>query len=164
MSKVVLSIVSKENTKSVEVAKVNLFTAKVFLNFDLLNFSTCSIVFNSPKILYHFVKVSEFVYSRSLIPKKSSKLRKLSKEDKFYNHAQSKLRICIEHTFLKRFRLFSERYRARRKTFAKSFNLFHFQFKFLSFRICLIFKNSNAPENFNAESSDHRYSFHIFTQ
>ena len=109
---------------------------------------------NRGKVHYYFLKIRDclfqrilwlllipvtwaLTYSNSLIPKKSSKLR-ISKEDKFYNRAQSKLRICIEHTFLKRFRLFSERYRARRKTFTKRFNLFHFQFKFLSFRICLL--------------------------
>ena len=67
----------------------------------------------------------DLIHSKSLIPKKSSKLHKLTKEDKFYNRTISKLRICIEHIFrfLKRFRLFSERYRVRRRTFAKRFNL-----------------------------------------
>ena len=67
----------------------------------------------------------DLIHLNSLIPKKSSKRRKLTKEDKYYNRVISKLRICIEHIFrfLKRFRLFSERYRCRRKTFAKRFNL-----------------------------------------
>ena len=76
----------------------------------------------------------EAIHKKSLIPKKSSKLHKLTEQDKFYNRVVSKLRICIEHVirFIKRFRLFSERYRARHKTFKKRFNLicaiFNFSF------------------------------------
>ena len=76
----------------------------------------------------------EQFHSKILIPKKSSKFHKLTSEDKFYNRVISKLRICVEHTFrfLKRFNLFAERYRARRKSFVKRFNLicaiFNFNF------------------------------------
>ena len=67
----------------------------------------------------------EFLHRKSLIPKKSSKLRLLTLEDKYYNRIVSKLRICIEHIIrdVKRFRIFSERYRSRHKTFKKRFNL-----------------------------------------
>ena len=76
----------------------------------------------------------EQLHAKSLIPKKSSKFRKLDAEDKFYNRVVSKLRIKVEHIFrfLKRFSLFSERYRARRKTFAKRFNLICAVFNFNS--------------------------------
>ncbi len=76
----------------------------------------------------------EQFHTKILIPKKSSKLRKLTKEDKFYNRIVSKLRISIEHIFLflKRFSLFAGRYRARRKIFAKRFNLICAIFNFNS--------------------------------
>lgn len=67
----------------------------------------------------------EQLHKKSLIPKKSSKLRHLTLEDKYYNRVISKLRICIEHVIrnIKCFRLFSERYRSRHWTFKKRFNL-----------------------------------------
>ena len=67
----------------------------------------------------------EQIHRKSLIPKKSSKLRRLTLEDKYYNSIVSKLRICIEHIIrkIKCFRIFSERYRSRHGTFKKRFNL-----------------------------------------
>ena len=67
----------------------------------------------------------ELRHKNTLIPKKSSKLHRLTLEDKYYNRIVSKLRICIEHIIrrIKRFRIFSERYRCRHKTFKKRFNL-----------------------------------------
>lgn len=67
----------------------------------------------------------ELMHKKSLIPKKSSKFRRITLEDKYYNRIISKLRICVEHVIrkIKRFRIFSERYRCRHKTFKKRFNL-----------------------------------------
>ena len=63
----------------------------------------------------------EVIHKKSLIPKKSSKLRRLTLEDKYYNRIISKLRIGVEHVISKCFRIFSERYR--HKNFKKLFNL-----------------------------------------
>lgn len=76
----------------------------------------------------------ETIHKKSLIPKKSTKLRKLTTEDKYYNRVVAKLRISVEHVirFIKRYRLFAERYRGRHKSFKKRFNLvcaiFNFNF------------------------------------
>jgi hypothetical protein len=52
-------------------------------------------------------------------PIKSSKLHKLTDEDKRYNHSLSSQRVTNEHAigFLKRFKILSERYRNRRKRY-----------------------------------------------
>ena len=67
----------------------------------------------------------EKMHCKSLIPKKASKKHPLSKEDKYYNRIVSKMRIAVEHSirFIKRFRMFSARYRSRLKTFEMRFNL-----------------------------------------
>ena len=67
----------------------------------------------------------EKIHKKILIPKKSSKFHRLTLEDKYYNRVISKFRICIEHVIrnLKCFRIFSERYRSRHKSFKKRFNL-----------------------------------------
>ena len=67
----------------------------------------------------------ELINKKNLIPKKSSKLRRLTLKDKYYNRIISKLRIGVEHLIkkIKCFRIFSERYRCRHKTFKKRFNL-----------------------------------------
>ncbi len=60
-----------------------------------------------------------------LIPKKNSKLHKLTKEDKRVNRALSKKRIKVENVIrrLKIFRILAERYRHRRKRLGLRFNL-----------------------------------------
>ena len=67
----------------------------------------------------------EKIHTKSLIPQKASKKHPLSKEDKYYNRIVSKMRIAVEHSirFIKRFRMFSVRYRSRLKAFEKRFNL-----------------------------------------
>ena len=59
------------------------------------------------------------VHQNSLTPIKSSKLHKLSKDEKWYNSQVSKIRIAIEHVnaFLKKFKILSTRFRNRRKNF-----------------------------------------------
>ena len=59
------------------------------------------------------------VHQNSITPIKSSKLHKLSKDEKWYNGEVSKLRIAIEHVnaFLKKFKILSTRFRNRRKNF-----------------------------------------------
>ena len=65
------------------------------------------------------------VHTNSLIPKKSSKKHKLTKEEKQHNHEIYKKRILVENVIgrLKVFRIISERYRNRRKRYNLRFNL-----------------------------------------
>lgn len=65
------------------------------------------------------------MYSQAQTPRKSSKLKPLTLEDKFYNHVLSKERIKVENIFakVKTFKLFSTTYRNRRKRFRLIMNL-----------------------------------------
>ena len=65
------------------------------------------------------------LHANSVLPKKSSKNRPLSKQDLKKNRNISRKRICVEHVIalVKRFRLFSGRYRNRRKRFSLRFSL-----------------------------------------
>ena len=65
------------------------------------------------------------MYSQAQTPRKSSKLKLLTLEDKSYNHALSKERIQIENIFakVKTFKIFSTTYRNRRKRFGLRINL-----------------------------------------
>ncbi len=64
-------------------------------------------------------------YDNVLMPKKKSKLKPLTNEDKKHNKAFSSKRIFVEHVIgvLKRFRIISDTYRNRRKRFGLRFNL-----------------------------------------
>ena len=65
------------------------------------------------------------IYSQAQTPRKSSKLKPLTLEDKSYNHVLSKKRIKVENIFakVKTFKLFSTTYRNRRKRFRLIMNL-----------------------------------------
>ncbi len=65
------------------------------------------------------------IHNNTLIPKKKSKLKPLSHEDKKDNKIFASKRIFVEHVIgvLKRFRIISETYRNRRKRFGLRFNL-----------------------------------------
>lgn len=65
------------------------------------------------------------IHSHSRIPKKKPKGGKLSHEDKKSNQNLAKIRVVGEHVNrkLKVFKIFSERYRNRRKRFCLRFNL-----------------------------------------
>ncbi len=65
------------------------------------------------------------LHSNSNIPKKSSKMHPLTKQQRRENREVSRQRIFVEHAirFVKRFRILSERYRNRRKRFALRFSL-----------------------------------------
>lgn len=65
------------------------------------------------------------LHSNSLLPKKRTKNKPLTKEEKRNNRSISRQRIYAEHAirFVKRFRILSERYRNRRKRFALRFSL-----------------------------------------
>ena len=67
----------------------------------------------------------EKIHKNSLIPMKSSKKHKLTSNEKAYNRSIAKQRIFIEHVnrYIKRFRIFSSRYRNRRHLFALRFSL-----------------------------------------
>lgn len=61
----------------------------------------------------------EKIHKNSIIPIKASKHHTLTEEEKWYNNEVSKNRIAIEHVnaFLKKFKIFSTRFRNRRKNF-----------------------------------------------
>ena len=65
------------------------------------------------------------IQSNTKLPKKRSKKKKLSKEEKQENRRIASERVTNEHAigFLKRFKILSERYRNRRKRFGLRFNL-----------------------------------------
>lgn len=65
------------------------------------------------------------IRSKTRLPQKRSKKKKLTKEEKKTNREISSLRVTNEHSigFLKRFKIISERYRNRRKRFGLRFNL-----------------------------------------
>ena len=65
------------------------------------------------------------MYSQAKTPRKSSKLKPLTLEDKAYNHALSKERIKVENIFakVKTFKIFSTTYRNRLKRFVLRMNL-----------------------------------------
>jgi hypothetical protein len=64
-------------------------------------------------------------HKNSMLPKKRSKKKPLTKEDKAFNRSVSSERVANEHAigFVKRFKIISERYRNRRKRFGLRFNL-----------------------------------------
>lgn len=65
------------------------------------------------------------MYSQAQTPRKSSKLKQLTLEDKSYNHVLSKERIKVENIFakVKTFKMFSTTYRNYRKRFELRMNL-----------------------------------------
>lgn len=65
------------------------------------------------------------IHANSVLPRKKSKNKPLSAEDKAFNRTVSSERIGNENAigFIKRFRIVSERYRNRRRRFALRFTL-----------------------------------------
>ncbi|VMX97110.1 transposase-like protein, IS1381 ISSpn7 [Streptococcus pneumoniae] len=65
------------------------------------------------------------IYPQAQIPRKSSKLKPLTVEDKACNHALSKERSKVENIFakVKTFKMFSTTYRNHRKRFGLRMNL-----------------------------------------
>ncbi|HEW7810957.1 IS5 family transposase [Streptococcus pneumoniae] len=65
------------------------------------------------------------IYPQAQTPRKSSKLKPLTVEDKTYNHALSKERSKVENIFakVKTFKMFSTTYRNHRKRFGLRMNL-----------------------------------------
>lgn len=65
------------------------------------------------------------IHAKSQIPKRRSKKRPLTKEDKRQNRKISSTRVAIENinARIKRFKIISERYRNRRKRFGLRMNL-----------------------------------------
>lgn len=58
------------------------------------------------------------------IPYKKTKKHKLTKDERAYNHALSRFRVRVEHVFakIKSFRLFAERFRYSKATYAAKFS------------------------------------------
>jgi len=65
------------------------------------------------------------LHANSLLPKKKTKKKPLSKEEKAFNRCVSSNRVLNEHVIgcVKRFRIVSDKYRNRRKRFGLRFNL-----------------------------------------
>ncbi|HGR1173069.1 TPA: transposase, partial [Streptococcus pneumoniae] len=65
------------------------------------------------------------IYPQAQTPRKSSKFKSLTVEDKTYNHALSKERSKVENIFakVKTFKIFSTTYRNHRKRFGLRMNL-----------------------------------------
>jgi len=65
------------------------------------------------------------MHANSVLPRKKSKKKPLTKEDKAFNRAISSERALNEHAigFIKRFKIVADRYRNRRKRFGLRFNL-----------------------------------------
>ena len=65
------------------------------------------------------------IHKRTEIPKKKSKKKPLSKEEKQQNRKISSERVKVENVFceLKRFKIIALKYRNRRKKFSLRFNL-----------------------------------------
>ena len=65
------------------------------------------------------------IHAKALIPKKKSKLHRLTKEEKRANRELARKRIKVENVIrrLKIFRILGERYRHRRKRLGLRFNL-----------------------------------------
>lgn len=64
-------------------------------------------------------------HENTVLPKKSSKLNKLTRQDKRLNREAASERVANEHAigFVKRFKIIADRYRNRRKRFGLRFNL-----------------------------------------
>ena len=69
------------------------------------------------------------LHTNSVLPKKSSKKRPLSKQERKQNRNISRKRIAVEHVIalVKRFRILSERYRNRRKRFSSTAGICNFK-------------------------------------
>lgn len=65
------------------------------------------------------------IHSNTLMPKKRSKKKPLSADDKRENRELSSLRVLNEHVIgkIKRFKIVADKYRNRRKRFGLRFNL-----------------------------------------
>ena len=65
------------------------------------------------------------LHANAILPKKRSKKRPLTKQDKASNRDLSSLRVLNENVIgcLKRFKIIADKYRNRRKRFALRFNL-----------------------------------------
>lgn len=78
-------------------------------------------------------------HANSILPKKKSKKRPLTKEDKLFNRTLSSARVAIENVFavLKKFKIIASIYRNRRKKFNQRFTflsgLFNFELSNKSF-------------------------------
>ena len=65
------------------------------------------------------------IHAKTSLPRKKTKVKPLSKEDKLYNKQLSSVRVLCENVIgmLKRFKIIADKYRNRRKRFGLRFNL-----------------------------------------
>ena len=83
-----------------------------------------------------------YIHENSQTPEKNSKNFPLTKTQKLSNRKISSLRIYVEHSisFIKRFKILSERYRNRRKRFSLRFNLIS---SFCNYELLLWFRRKS---------------------
>lgn len=79
----------------------------------------------NPVIVDSGYQGSQKIHANTQLPKKKKKKQKLTKEDKRANKKLASDRVMNEHVngLLKRFKIFAERYRNRRKRFGLRINL-----------------------------------------
>ncbi|CJL95307.1 transposase-like protein%2C IS1381 ISSpn7 [Streptococcus pneumoniae] len=88
------------------------------------------------------------IYPQAQTPRKSSKLKPLTAEDKTYNHALSKERSKVENIFakVKTFKMFSTTYRNHRKRFGLRMNLIAGKVVVVRLEKPVTFHNMIAPD------------------
>ena len=108
-------IIDEETKRIISIA----FEKGSVHDFNLFKESTKEIDKNTPFLGDSGYQSIEKLFKNSNTPKKKSKNNPLTDEDKQLNRLISKIRISIEHTNcqVKIFRILSERYRSRIKTF-----------------------------------------------
>jgi fumarylacetoacetate (FAA) hydrolase family protein len=114
-------VVSKN---SMEILAVEVRNGKVH-DFRIFKESGVHILAENHVIVDSGYQGSQKIHANTQLPKKRKKKQKLSKEDKQANKKLASDRVMNEHVngLLKRFKIFAEKYRNRRKRFGLRINL-----------------------------------------
>ena len=112
------------NKDSREVVAVEVRNGKVH-DFRIFKESGVHIPTSNPVIVDSGYQGSQKIHANTQLPKKKKKKQKLTKEDKRANKQLASDRVMNEHIngLLKRFKIFAEKYRNRRKRFGLRVNL-----------------------------------------
>jgi hypothetical protein len=112
------------NKNSREIVAVEVRNGRVH-DFRIFKESGVHIPVVNPLIVDSGYQGSQKIHGNTQLPKKKKKKQKLSKEDKRANKQLASDRVINEHIngLLKRFKVFAERYRNRRKRFGLRVNL-----------------------------------------
>lgn len=112
------------NKNSREIVAVEVRNGKVH-DFRIFKESGVHIPAANSVIVDSGYQGSQKIHANTQLPKKKKKKQKLTKEDKRANKQLASDRVMNEHVngLLKRFKIFAERYRNRRKRFGLRINL-----------------------------------------